>query len=191
MMRIGILGGTFDPIHNGHLYLAEEAIKKLNLDKIVFIPTYLTPHKSGSKITHTEHRYNMARLAIAGRSAFELSDIEIKRKGKSYSIDTLRQLNEEYGRDAEMYFITGSDALRDLDKWKDLDGILKLSRFVLARRPGFVVEGSMPGFVILDIDAKDISASDIRRRIRDGLDITGLVPGKVRNYIETNRLYKG
>lgn len=190
-MRIGILGGTFDPIHNGHLYLAEEAIKKLNLDKIVFIPTYLTPHKSGSKITHTEHRYNMARLAIAGRSDFELSDIEIKRKGKSYSIDTLRQLNEEYGRDAEMYFITGSDALRDLDKWKDLDGILKLSRFVLARRPGFVVEGSMPGFVILDIDAKDISASDIRRRIRDGLDITGLVPGKVRDYIETNRLYKG
>ncbi|MFH1854308.1 MAG: nicotinate-nucleotide adenylyltransferase [Candidatus Omnitrophota bacterium] len=188
-MRVGILGGTFDPIHNGHLFLAKKALKKLKLDKIIFIPAYLAPHKTRIRVTPTAHRYNMVKLALFGEKKFEISDIEIKRKGKSYSIDTLRQFKRRYGQDTEIFFITGSDSLRGINKWKDLGGILRLCRFVVAKRPDFEIKNLPRDFIVIDIGAKNISASDIRDKVHEGADITGLVPKKVRDYIKRHSLY--
>ena len=117
-MRIGILGGTFDPVHNGHIYLAKKVCQRLKLSKIIFIPAYIPPHKKGTKVTQARHRHNMLKLAIRGNKIFKISDMEIKRKGRSYSVQTLRQLRKRYGQKAEIFFITGSDSLQELDKWK-------------------------------------------------------------------------
>jgi nicotinate-nucleotide adenylyltransferase len=187
--RIGILGGTFDPIHNGHIYLAKKTLKKIDLDKIILIPTYLTPHKTDVKITPAIHRYNMTRLAVSGIKGLEVSDMEIKRKGHSYSVDTLRSIRKKAGEKAEIFFITGSDSLKDMDKWKDLDRILEISKFIIVKRPGFALKHLRPEFIIISIKAKNISASDIRNRVKEGRSITSLVPKKVQVYIKNKRLY--
>lgn len=188
-MRIGLLGGTFDPIHKGHLYLAKKVSSKLSLEKIIFIPTYLPPHKTDVKITPARHRYNMVRLAIAGNKRFEASNIEIKRKGRSYSVETLRQVRRRYGNSAEIFFITGSDSMQELDKWKDLRGILRLCSFVVVKRPGFAIKNISTSFIILNIDAKDISATDIRNRRERGQSISKMVPKKIVDYVKKNKLY--
>ncbi len=187
--RIGILGGTFDPVHNGHIYLAEKACQKLAFDKVIFIPSYLPPHKKGIKVTPAKHRYNMLKLAISGNKKFKISDMEIKRKGMSYSVETLRRLRKRYGHKAELFFITGSDSLRELDKWKNLKDILKLSKFVVIARPGFTIKQYYKDFIFLRINAKDISATDIRKRIKTGKHVTGLMPQKTARYIQRNKLY--
>jgi len=189
-MRIGLLGGTFDPIHSGHLYLARKVLKKLSLDKIIFIPTHLPPHKIDVKITPARHRYNMLRLAIAGNKRFKASDIEIKRRGRSYSVETLRQVRKRYGDSTEIFFITGSDSLQELDKWKDLRGILRLCSFVVVKRPSFPIKSLSPTFIALRIDAKDISSTGIRNRVREGSAINKMVPKKVRDYIKRHKLYQ-
>ena len=188
-MRIGVLGGTFDPIHNGHLYLAREAQKRLCLGKVIFIPAYLPPHKKGVKVTHARHRYGMVKLAIKGAGGFRVSDVEIKRKGRSYSIQTLKQLRKLYGARTEIFFITGSDSLKEINIWKDLRGILGLCKFVVVERPNFSIVNPRRSFIVLRIDAKDISATDIRKRIRSGQSIKKLVPAKVKAYIKRNHLY--
>lgn len=187
--RIGILGGTFDPIHNGHLYLAGEALKKLRLDEIIFIPTYRTPHKIGVKITSALHRYSMVKLAVTGIKGLKVSDIEIKRRGHSYSVDTLLRLRRKTGKASEIFFITGSDSLKDIDRWKGLDQILKLCRFVVVKRPGFRIENQRPEFIVMSVKAKDISASCIRERVKQDRPISNFVPQKVQDYIKNNRLY--
>ncbi|MBU4343775.1 MAG: nicotinate-nucleotide adenylyltransferase [Candidatus Omnitrophica bacterium] len=186
-MRIGILGGSFDPIHNGHLYLAKKALNKLSLDKIIFIPAYLSPLKH--KSTGALHRYEMVKLAIQGSGRFKISDIEIKRKRTSYSIETLRRLRRSYGKDAQFFFITGSDSLKELKRWKGLKDILRLCRFVVVKRPGFSIKARSGRFITLYIDAKDISATDIRQRIKNNRSIAMLVPKRVRGYIQTKKLY--
>ncbi|MEE8317448.1 MAG: nicotinate-nucleotide adenylyltransferase [Candidatus Omnitrophota bacterium] len=188
-MRIGILGGTFNPIHLGHLYLARKVLDKLSLEKIIFIPTYLPPHKKNTGITEIRHRYSMVRLAIAGNRSFEVSDIEIKRKGRSYSVETLRQIRKRHGDSAEIFFITGSDSLKELDSWKGLKEILMLSRFVIVKRPGFAIRNISRDFIMLDVDAKDISASSIRKMIKKGEPISGVVPKEVVSYIKRHGLY--
>lgn len=188
-MRIGILGGTFDPIHNGHLYLARRVSKKLSLEKIIFIPTYIPPHKEDIRVSSERHRYNMLRLAIANKKNFKLSDIELKRKGRSYSVVTLRELRKKYGPTVQLFFITGSDSLRDLDKWKDVKGILRLCTFVVVKRPGFSLSKKNRRFMILRINARDISSTDIRKRIKKHQSIRGLVPVKVLSYIKNHGLY--
>lgn len=188
-MRIGILGGTFDPVHKGHIYLAKKACAKLRLDKIIFIPTYLSPHKKGIKVTSAKHRYNMLRLAIAGNKKFKISDMEIKRRGRSYSVETLRRLRKRYGHEARIFFITGSDSLNELDRWKDLVEILKLCRFVVVERPGFKAMKLPLGCMFLKIGAKDISATEVRPIVKQGGSLAQLVPGSVINYIRRNKLY--
>jgi len=188
-MRIGILGGTFDPIHLGHLYLAKKVLDKLSLEKIIFIPAYLSPHKKKTGIIEIRHRYNMVRRAIAGNRSFEVSDIEIKRKGRSYSVETLRQIRKRHGGTAEIFFITGSDSLKELDSWKGLKEILTLSRFVIVKRPGFAIKNISRDFIMLDVDAKDISASSVREMIRKGESISGVVPKEVVSYIKRRGLY--
>jgi nicotinate-nucleotide adenylyltransferase len=187
--RIGILGGTFDPIHNGHLYLARKVLAKLRLDKVLFIPTYLPPHKTDIEISPAKHRYNMVKLAIKNNKKLGISDIEIRRKGRSYSVHTLRQLRKKYGEGAEIFFITGSDSLKELEKWKDLEEILGLCKFVVVERPGFFIKRACRKFIILRINAKNISSTDIRTKVKTGLSVNRLVPSTVAMYIEKHSLY--
>ena len=182
-MKIGILGGTFDPVHNGHIYLAKKACAKLRLDKIVFIPSYLPPHKKGVKVTPARHRFNMLKLAIHGNKKFKISDMEIRRKGRSYSVETLRRLRKKYGKKAELFFIAGSDSLKELNKWKNLEEILSLCKFVIVARPGFRVKKAPGSFILLRINAKDISATDIRKRIKSGKSVRHLISRAVMRYI--------
>jgi nicotinate-nucleotide adenylyltransferase len=188
-MRIGILGGTFDPVHNGHLYLAKKACQRLKLSKILFIPTYIPPHKKHVKVTQARHRYDMLKLAISGNRKFKLSNMEIKRKGRSYSVETLRRLKKKYGSSVELFFITGSDSLKELNKWKNLKEILKLCKFVVVERPGFKAWKIPESLIFIKINAKDISATDIRARIKAGRPLTAIIPTKVIRYVRRNKLY--
>ncbi len=188
-MKIGILGGTFDPVHYGHIYLAKKVYLKLRLDKIIFIPSYLPPHKKGVKVTSARHRFNMLKLAIQGDKKFKISDMEIRRKGRSYSVETLRRLRKKYGAKAELFFITGSDSLKEINKWKNLKEILSLCRFVIVERPGFNHSNPPKGFIFLKIGAKDISATDIRRKIKSDKPLNNFLPGLVKHYISRYELY--
>ncbi|MBI3353565.1 MAG: nicotinate-nucleotide adenylyltransferase [Nitrospirae bacterium] len=136
-MRIGILGGTFNPIHNGHLKIAEEVLKRLGLDKILFMPAYIPPHKDKKGIIDAHHRIEMVRLAIADNPGFELSFIEIERGGVSYTIDTLRELGHIYGKEAELFFITGIDAFLEIEAWKDAEALLASCNFIVIMRTSF------------------------------------------------------
>ncbi len=187
--RIGILGGTFNPVHTGHLILAEEVREKLGLDKVVFVPTFLAPHKDNSGLAEASDRFRMIELAIKGNPYFAVSDIEIKRKGRSYTIDTVKEFKKLYGRD-ELYFITGSDLLTYLGEWKDLDEIIKIVKFVVATRPGYPLE-KIPSYIqTIAIRAVDISAFEIRQAVRENRSFRYLVPESVFGYIKKAGLYK-
>lgn len=188
-MRIGILGGTFNPIHIGHLILAEEAREKLLLDRVIFVPTYLAPHKDNSDVTTAQDRYRMIKLAIKTNKHFTVSDIEIKRGGRSYTSDTLKEFRKIFLRE-ELYFIIGSDLLKYLDEWKDLDQILALVKFIVATRPGYPLE-KIPGYISkVAIRAIDVSAYEVRRCIKEGLSFRYLVTDSVFNYINKKKLYR-
>ncbi len=188
-MKIGIFGGTFNPIHFGHLVLAEQAYEKLGLDKVIFIPSYYPPHKENSTIVSANHRYNMVRLAIQRNPRFEISDIEVNRKGRSYSVDTIRELNRIYPK-AELFFISGSDVSDQVSKWKSIDEILALSKFALAKRPGYCLKRHNKNISVISITELDISSSMIRRKIKTGQSIRYLMPMRVYKYIKEKRLYR-
>jgi nicotinate-nucleotide adenylyltransferase len=188
-MKIAILGGTFNPIHIGHLILAEEAREKLGLERIIFVPAYLPPHKDNSHIAEALHRYSMVKLAIKKNNYFSVSDIEIKRDGRSYTIDTVREFKRTYPDD-DLYFIIGSDLLKYLDDWKDLDEIIKMVKFVVATRPGYLLEKIPSHIATLPIRAVDISGFEIRKAIEEDKSFRYLVPEAVFNYIGKHRLYK-
>ena len=189
-MRIGILGGTFNPIHIGHLILAEEALVKLNLDKVVFVPTYMPPHKSVEGNIKPADRLKMVELAIADNPAFAVSDYEVGSKKTSYSIETLKEFRARYGEDAQLYFITGSDLLKDLFSWKNVNDIFKMSKFIVANRPGYPVKEVPKEVETVVITPIEVSSEDIRRRLKAGRSIRYLVPEKVRGYILEHDLYK-
>lgn len=188
-MRIGILGGTFDPIHLGHLHLAKKVRDKLSLDKVIFIPTNLPPHKKNIKVTQARHRYNMVKLAIENYKRFEVSGVELKRKGRSYSVETLKHFRKRYGASAEIFFITGSDSLIDIDKWKSFKRILRLCKFVVVKRPRFKIRDILGEFIAFDIDAKDISSTKIRDKTKNRQRIEKFVPKKIEKYIQMHNLY--
>lgn len=189
-MRIGILGGTFNPIHTGHLILAEEAFYKLKLDKVIFVPSLIPPHKNIDGNIKPKDRLKMVELAIQGNPSFEVSRYEIEAKKRSYSIDTLKEFRRVHGDNAQLYFITGSDSLKDLFSWKDINEIFKISKFIVANRPGYPVNEVPNGVETVVITPLEISSEDIRRRIREGRSIRYIVPDKVRSYILKKGLYK-
>ncbi|MEW6101096.1 MAG: nicotinate-nucleotide adenylyltransferase [Candidatus Omnitrophota bacterium] len=188
-MKIGILGGTFNPIHIGHLILAEEAREKLFLDRVIFVPAYLPPHKDNSDIAPAEKRLSMVKLSVRGNKNFSVSDIEIKRDGRSYTIDTIKALKSKFPHD-ELYFIIGSDLLNYLDEWKDLGDIIKMVKFIAATRPGYPLE-KIPSYIsTLPIRAVDISGFEIRKAIREGKSFRYLVSDAVYKYIQKRKIYK-
>ena len=198
-MKIGILGGTFDPIHNGHLAIAEEARTDLNLEKVLFLPAGQPWMKSDRPILAANHRVSMIRLAIEGRPYFKLSTIEVEHKGPSYSVDTITRLKAQSAEASDLYFIVGWDSLARITLWKNPLKLIKLCFLVTIPRPGYdrpdinKLEAEIPGIskktIFMDKPRLDISATDIRNRVAQGLPISGLVPAKVAGYIKGNGLY--
>jgi nicotinate-nucleotide adenylyltransferase len=195
--RIGIIGGTFDPIHNAHLVIAQEAAWAQRLDSVIFIPAHQPPHKQREPVSAAEHRLTMTRLAVADNSRFTVSTIEMEREGPSFTVDTLRTLQAP---DLELCFIVGMDSLVDLPTWHDPEGILRLAQVVAVYRGGWdrvdlaQLEARLPAargrVVIVPIPALDISSTDIRQRVTRGQPIRYLTPDPVVTYIEGHRLYR-
>ena len=198
--KVGIMGGSFDPIHIGHLVVANEALNIYKLDEIIFVPTGNPPHKEGLK-ADSFHRLLMVNMAVLSNNKFSVSDIEIKNPGKSYTLNTLIEFHKLY-ENAEFYFITGTDAIFNLPSWHRTEEILKLCRFIAASRPGISIEEvnkkineikEMFGgkIEILQIPMLQISSTDIRERVSMGISVKYLLPESVEQYIIKNELYKG
>jgi len=193
------MGGTFDPIHYGHLILADQACDQLDLEKTLFVTSANPPHKISEDITGVEHRHEMVRLAIEEDANFELSDIELRRLGASYTIDTLRELKARYGEETELYLLLGADEARDFMAWRDPFGIAELARICVANRPGHSVDEAvavlpdeLAGQVVrLEIPGVDVSSTDIRGRVGEGRSIRYLTPRAVEVYILRTGLYRG
>ena len=198
-MNIGVLGGTFDPIHMGHLVLAEEVRARLNLVEILFVPAGQPWLKVGSPVSPAGHRVEMVRLAIADRPYFKLSTIEIERAGPTYTVDTIAELKAQHGAGDELFFILGRDNLAELPRWRQPSRLITMCRMVAVPRPGYplpdleALEASIPGLsqrvVLMDRPEIDISASAIRDRVVRGLPIHHLVPEPVAGYIRQHKLY--
>ena len=198
-MNIGVLGGTFDPVHKGHLIVAEEAKTRLNLAEVIFVPAGQPWLKADIPISPAEHRLQMLRLAIGDKPHFKLSTIEIERAGASYTIDTIAKLQGQLGNGDELFFILGWDSLAELPQWREPKRLIKLCYLVAAPRPGYprpklkALEASIPGIsqrvMVLDEPYIDISASVIRDRVARGLSVRHLVPEAVNRYIKEHGLY--
>lgn len=189
-MRIGLFGGTFNPVHNGHIKLARAAKRQLNLDRVFFIPSYMPPHKDAKDIVSPFHRINMLKLVTEGIYGFEISDYEISQNKVSYSINTIRYFKERGFAKSEIFFLIGQDAFNDLRSWKEAGKLFELCSFAVCNRPGSNLENFDVNFSKISIDGVNISSTDIRRRIRAGKSIRGMVSPKVRGYITANNLYK-
>jgi nicotinate-nucleotide adenylyltransferase len=187
--RIGILGGTFNPIHAGHLVLAEQTRQRLRLEKVIFVPTYFPPHKELNALAPAQERYHMVAKALKTNPFFEVSSLELARGGVSYTIETVKKFRSIYPR-ASLYFIIGSDSLEELSTWKNIEKLNKICKFVVVRRPGYAPRRLFPNMQVMDIKVKNISSTDIRRRIRTGKSIRNLVPEEVRKYILKKKLYR-
>ena len=204
-MTLGILGGTFDPIHNGHVAAAEAAQQSLDLDAITLIPSHDPPHRRDPVGATSEHRYAMAALVAAERPGWSASRIEVDRQGASYTYDTLVKLRETVSVGAQYFFILGADAFAEIASWSRYPAVLDLANFVVVSRPGITLDSlreRVPSafskrpsgetrVILVEANTPDISATDIRRRVRNGDTIDGLVPGAVASYIQTHRLYVG
>lgn len=214
MNQIGLLGGTFDPVHNGHLQLAQIVLDSVGLDQVLFIPAAHPPHKNESIVSSSTHRLAMLRLALMGKTGMEISDIEMGRRGMSYTFDTLEELKQAARKRTQYHFIIGSDAIADIATWHRWQELLVSINFVVAVRPGFSLKeievllgrnGFRPEkdsrkrwihkqwgnemFFLAD-ETVDISSTDIRSRICSGRDWKHLVPEKVAGYIHDNHLYE-
>lgn len=195
---MGIMGGTFNPIHLGHLMIAEEARQTFHLDKILFVPSYVTPNKQVSGATAAQ-RLEMTRLAVADNPCFAVSDIEIKRQGRSYTVDTLREIKKLYGPSYILYFISGTDTIQDLPNWHRPEEILSLCQFVGATRPdgsqsiGQVIDhfGDLGKHILkLTVPTMQISSTELRRRIANGQSVRYMMPPAVVEYIRKNGVYQ-
>jgi nicotinate-nucleotide adenylyltransferase len=187
MKKIGILGGTFDPPHNGHLLIAYEVLHALSLDEIWFMPTQVPPHKENEQVSKATDRFNMLKLAIDGHEKFLIQSIELERQGLSYSFDTIKLLKEQY-KD-ELYFIIGGDMIDYLPNWHKIDELVTMIKFVGVGRAGYSTKTKYP-IVLVDTPQFDVSSSFIRDRVKGKGNTQQLLPPLVRTYIEENHLYE-
>ena len=201
--RIGIIGGSFDPVHTGHLIIAQDAIDCLKLSEVVFIPAAIPPHKQHLQQVAPEHRLNMLKLAVDTDVRFSVSDIEIQRGGVSYTIDTVRCLREKYS-DAELFLVAGSDTLVDLHNWYEIDDLLGMCEVASFLRPGDDVLEEIAGKIkladgyvarlmsnLFDAHRIEISSTEVRLRLAEGRSVSYLVPSSVEKYIYEHGLYQG
>jgi nicotinate-nucleotide adenylyltransferase len=198
-MKIGVLGGTFDPIHNGHLGIAESACRELGLAQVLFVPAR-DPWLKGSRgIAPSQHRVEMVKLAISAYPRYNISYVDLKRDGPSYTVDTLSDLRNDLGSTVDLYFVLGMDAMEGLPDWREPERIIKMCHLVVAKRPGVdiidlkALEKRLAGIsekvIVIDNDLYDINSTGIRRRVSGGHSINGLVPDAVARYIRENGLY--
>jgi nicotinate-nucleotide adenylyltransferase len=195
--RLGVMGGTFDPIHYGHLVTAEEALVQFRLDSVLFVPTGRPWMKEHEVVSPAEDRYLMTVIATASNPLFRVSRMEVDRDGPTYTVDTLRGLKALYGPQVDLFFITGADAIVEILAWKDHEEVFELAHFIAASRPGYDLgaitlhaPNGRPEITIMNIPALAISSTDIRRRVAAGLPIRYLVPEGVKSYVEKAGIYR-
>jgi nicotinate-nucleotide adenylyltransferase len=191
------MGGTFDPIHHGHLVTAEEALWQFHLDEVVFVPTGRPWMKGDRAVSPAEHRYLMTVIATSSNPRFSVSRIEVEREGPTYTVETLQELRRMAEDEIELFFITGADAMLEILHWKDPEKVLSQAHFIAATRPGYEIARfereaptSDPRVSVMDIPALSISSTDIRRRVEEGEPIRYLVPEGVQTYIDKAGLYR-
>jgi len=198
-MRIGVFGGTFDPIHHGHLVAAEEVWSELQLDRVLFVPAGTPPHKRDKAVTPVHHRLAMVELAIASNPHFALSRLDVDRPGPSYTVDTITLLRAELGPEVEIFFIMGMDSLAEITTWHEPQRLARLCRLAVVDRPWYQVdmvalEAAIPGIVdrviLVHIPSLAIASSDLQQRVREGRPIKYQVPAAVEEYIYAHGLYK-
>jgi nicotinate-nucleotide adenylyltransferase len=187
MKKVGIFGGTFDPPHYGHLLIANEVLSELNLDEIWFMPNQEPPHKKKSDRVRNEDRLQMLTLAIEGNPAFKVETIELQRVGPSYTVDTIKLLNEQFSAH-QFYFIIGADMIEYLPKWRNIAQLVKLVQFVGVNRPSYSTQTDYP-IDNVDVPAMGVSSSMIRDRVKKGKTVRYLLPDSVIHYIEEKHLY--
>jgi len=186
---VGILGGTFDPPHNGHIAIARAALKELRLSKIIFIPALIQPHKAAKTATPAENRINMLRLALTGENKFEISDIELRRKGPSFTVDTLEDLRGSYPAD-QFFLIIGADNVSEIESWQEPERIFELAAVCAANRPKYEASGRFAREIkYFRMPLVDISSTEIRARIRTGQSVSGMIAPEVERYITDKGLY--
>ena len=195
--RLGVMGGTFDPIHHGHLVTADEAFWQFGLDEVVFVPTGRPWMKDHPQVSPAEDRYLMTVIATSPNPHFEVSRLEIDRAGETYAVETLAALHEEHGAETELFFITGADAILEIFHWKDPEEVLSLAHFIAATRPGYDIARfeaeaptAHPKVSVMSIPALAISSTGIRDRVKEGRPIRYLVPEGVVTYIDKAGLYR-
>ena len=193
MNRLGMLGGTFNPIHVAHLLIAEQVAEAYRLDKVLFIPAHVPPHKDSPEIAPAADRYRMTVLATESNPRFEVSRIELDRPGSSFTKDTLQELVKT-NPGTELFYIIGSDAVAEFSTWREPELVVKLARLLVAMRPGYDLTQLEDRFrnsvEIVPVSGLDISSTEIRRRVREGFSIRYLVPEKVEQYIRRRTLYQ-
>lgn len=201
MKKIGVLGGTFDPIHIGHIYIAYETYIKLQLDEVIFMPNGVPPHKNNKNVTDEKIRYEMVKKAISNYSFFTISNYEIEKKGLSFTYETLKYLKSNF-EDVELFFITGADSLISLHLWKNVNCMLELCKLVVFNRPGskrnqllnekqLIERKYNTNIIYLDLLSLDISSSLIRSRIYNSLEVDFFLPRGVLDIIKKEKLYRG
>ncbi|MHA7238942.1 nicotinate-nucleotide adenylyltransferase [Arthrobacter sp. TMS1-12-1] len=187
--RLGVMGGTFDPIHHGHLVAASEVASVFDLDEVVFVPTGQPWQKADKDVTAAEHRYLMTVIATASNPSFTVSRVDIERPGPTFTIDTLRDLKAERP-DAQLFFITGADAMAQILTWKNAEELWSLAHFIGVTRPGHELDGRGRDVSLMEVPAMAISSTDCRQRVGDGKPVWYLVPDGVVQYIAKHRLYR-
>lgn len=201
ILKIGILGGSFDPVHCGHIGLAEDALVQAQLDKVVFVPAAHQPFKLDRDVTSGHHRFEMLKLAIKEHEHLEISQYELESRGISYTYLTMRAMQKQYGEEVRLYFITGTDSFLKIEKWMNSEELLKNYSFIIGTRPGYkkveldrcvkrIFEKYNTEIVNIDNTQLDISSTEIRERLENGTAATGLVPVEVERYIKEHGLYR-
>ncbi|MFO7900394.1 MAG: nicotinate-nucleotide adenylyltransferase [Planctomycetota bacterium] len=202
--RVAVFGGSFDPIHNGHVEVAEAARATNDLDRVVFVPVYQQPHRPDPPVAPGRDRLRMIELAVEDRPGFEASDCELRRGETSYTVDTMAAFRRRLGPETALFFIVGSDSIRELPAWKDLPRLARLCTFIVAARPGWPIDRlddlaeHLPDEYVRSMKSAAVrttgsraSSSEVRERRARGASIAGLVPEPVRAYIRQNKLYRG